>query len=123
MTVQVRMFGTTFPAAPVKQLPSGDWQMMALAHTGRTAPGTTIFVKESEVLDPQNLTAASPSPETIGAAGLAAVEKAMAEERKTLPTPAELIAQHQANLAEGKTSTPGPMRPRMGPRPQTTGPT
>jgi hypothetical protein len=119
MTVTVRMFGTTFPAAPIKKLASGDWQMTALAHTGRTRPGTTIIVKEAEVLDPQNLTSAIAPAATIDPTlGLDAMEKAMAEELKTLPaTPAQLIAQHQAANAEGKTPTPDPMRPRKGPHP------
>lgn len=122
MTVNVRAFGSQFLAAPIKKLASGDWLMTSLAHTARSAPGTTILVKEGEILNPQNLTAPV-APNVIGDAGLAAVEKAMAQERENLPTPAELIAQHRANLAEGKTPPGRPTQPRTtGPHPHQQGP-
>jgi hypothetical protein len=112
MTVTVRAFGTEFSAAPIKQLPSGDWLMTALAHTPRTRPGTTITVKQSEVLDPQNLTALSPAPATIDPSkGLDAMEKAMAAELETLPSAASL-------LKGVKTVPSRPTQPRMGPQPQ-----
>lgn len=85
---RVRWFGTEFTATPVEQLPNGDWRMMAREHTGRTAPGTIVVVKQTEIV-PGTMSADDAAPDP--AAGLAALDAAMAKEREALPSPAELI--------------------------------
>lgn len=98
---RVRMFGATFNADPIKDNGDGTWQMRSRAHTGRTAPGTVITVKQSEIEE----MAAAEAPAGTNAPGLAALEFGMAAERKTIPTPQELIAQHRA-AATAKTDPP-----------------
>jgi hypothetical protein len=118
---RVRLAGITLTADPVEQKPNGKWMMRARSHTGRTSPGTMIEIDQSDIIEmaaaempgyapmPNDLTI-GPIPEDR--VGMAELEKAMAEERKTLPTPAELIALHRKNTAEGKTP---PGRPTQAP--------
>jgi hypothetical protein len=106
----VKMFGQQFAVDLVQKLGLDSkgqqlWKAVSRAHTGRTVPGTTITVNQSEILqadqDELNGSVASrcaPPSSSEVTASQAALEVAMAEERKTLPTPAELIAQHRANL-------------------------
>jgi hypothetical protein len=123
---RVRLAGITLTADPVEQKTNGKWLMRARMHTGRTSPGTIIEVDESDILEmaAAEMPGYAPIPNdlTIGPIpadkiGLAELEKGMAEERKTLPSPAELIAAHQKSLAEGKTP---PGRPTQAP-PSTAG--
>lgn len=113
----VKMFGHEFAVDLVEKLGLDSkgrqlWRAMSRAHTARTVPGTMITVNQSEIIEaaaaempPDNTTttdstsAASSSSPPLPAdiTGLASLEAAMAEERKTLPSPAELIAQHRQN--------------------------
>lgn len=83
----IRWHGTIYSAAPVKQLPNGDWLMTANEHGPRFTVGTTIQVKQDDI---ENMDAAE-MPDQFGS--LAALEKALAEERKTLPSVRELLLQ------------------------------
>jgi len=115
---RIRAFGAEFAADLIKNLGDGLWVAKARAHTARTVPGTTIIVKQSEILEAAAAempgtsdspsAPASPSLSAGSSIGLAEVkrflesqadlEAAMEEERKTLPSPADLLAQHRANL-------------------------
>ena len=99
---RVRMFGAEFAADLIEQLADGTWKAIARAHTGRTRPGTTIICKQSEIIEGAAAEMPAPSP----TAGLADLERGMAEERKTLPPVSELLAAHQASLP------PDPTRPK-----------
>jgi len=123
---RVRFAGITLTADPVEQKANGKWLMRARSHTGRTSPGTMIEVEQGEILEmaAAEMPGYAPLPEDLHLGpipadkiGLAELEKAMAEERKTLPSPAELIALHQKNIVEGKTP---PGRPTQAP-PSTAG--
>lgn len=94
---RIQWHGHTFTAKPIKELPDGGWLMEAQEHGARFTIGTKIKVQKREIIE---LASAEmpPSPD----AGLAQLEAAMAEERKTLPTPAEIIANWRAN----KSATP-----------------
>lgn len=98
--------GETFTAKPIRQNPDGSWVMQAMAHTARTAPGTIITVLPKEIV------AGTLEDTTQGApdSGQAALDAGMAEERKTLASPAELIAQFQGNTKQGDAGAvaPGP---------------
>ena len=89
---QVKIFGALVNADPVEELANGDWKMRSRAHTPRLAPGTIFIAKKAEIVE---MAAAEMAPDT-NSPGLAALEAGMAEERKTLPTPQELIAQVRA---------------------------
>lgn len=100
---RVRFGGITLNADPVKELPSGDWLMTARDHTGRTSPGTTILVKQSEILE----MAAAEKPGPLSpTSGLADLEAAMAEELKTLKPASQIIAEVT------KATGPPPQRPQ-----------
>lgn len=94
---QVRWGGETFTAKPIEQNADGSWIMEALQHTGRTAPGTRITVQPGEIVA-GTMPAAGQADTTTAPAddGKATLEAAMAEERKTLVSPADLIAKAQA---------------------------
>lgn len=95
--------GHEFTADPVRQLSNGNWIMRAKQHGPRFTVGTEIEVTAKEIIE---MAAAEKPPDggltdedrdNIGAAirarsSMSALDLAMAEERKTLPTPAELIA-------------------------------
>lgn len=83
----IRWQGFEFHAEPIKQLPNGNYVMRAMQHGPRFVPGTEVEVTQHEIIE----MASAETPPTH-AEGLAALEAAMAEERKTVPTPAELIA-------------------------------
>lgn len=113
----VRMGGFTFQADVIEQTLAGDWLVRARQHTGRTSPGTTVLVKDSEITmapGEKPVTATDLNP-VLGpaapSAGLADLEAAMAEERKTLPPVTEL-------LKGVKTVPDRPTTPRMGRNPQ-----
>lgn len=114
--------GETFAARPIAQNADGSWLMEATQHTGRTAPGTHITVQPSEIVA-GTMPAAGQSDTTQPLAdnGQAALDAAMAEERKTLPTPAQLIAQFQAERGM-KQGDPGavPLGPMEAPQPAPT---
>lgn len=92
---RVRLFGQEFNADLVKDNGDGTWQAISREHTGRSAPGTTITVSQSEIVEAA-AAELPPSP----AASQSALDAAMAKERETLPSPADLIAQHRGQLAE-----------------------
>ena len=83
---RVRWFGTTLAADPVQENPDGSWDMIARSHTARTVPGTRINVQKSEIVSMDPIAA----PDVT--ASQAALEAAMAEERKTLTPVADLLA-------------------------------
>lgn len=110
--------GETFLAKPIRQNPDGSWVMEALQHSGRTVPGTRITVLASEIVKGTMDEAPAESN-----SGQAALDAGMAQERKTLPTPAELIAQAQGK-SQGDTGAvpPGPTpAPVVAPNSQTRG--
>lgn len=72
-------------AEPVKQLSNGDWLMRTLEAGARFTLGTMIQVKADDIVNMDD-TRAEP------AARAAELEQALAEERKGLPTVAELLA-------------------------------
>lgn len=84
---RIRWHNQEFTADPIRQLPNGNWLMRSKQHGARFTVGSEIEVKQSEVME---MAAAEMPPSE--AESMAALELAMAEERKTLPTPAELIA-------------------------------
>ncbi len=93
---RIRLFGTIYNAKPIEERPDGSWIMAALEHGPRFTIDTPLHVLKGEIVE--MAAAEIPlSPE----ASFAAVEAAMAEERKALPKPAELIARHGAKLKEG----------------------
>ncbi len=87
--------GHRFSATPIKQLPNGDWLMTANVHGPRFTPGSEIEVAPGEIVE---MASAEVPSETLQHAFTTAIglEAAMAEERKTLPTPQELIGQARA---------------------------
>lgn len=87
---RVQWHGTDFYAEPLEELPGGKWKMRAKSHHPRCSPGTVIIVAQDEILE----MAAAEAPPT--AESSAALEAAMAEERKMLPTFAEIHARNQA---------------------------
>jgi len=95
---KVRWRGESFDARPISQNPDGSWLMEAQEHTSRTAPGTRITALASEIVAGTMPGEANATPAAPPGAdkGQAALDAAMAEERKTLPDPASLIAAAQA---------------------------
>lgn len=93
---RIKWDGKPFSAAPVKQLSNGDWLMRALEHGPRFTVGTMLQVKKLDIISLDDKD--TPDP----AARAAELEAAMAEERKTLPTVAELLAnKDKADAVEG----------------------
>lgn len=81
----VRFDGERVRCTPVRQEGS-CWAMKSLQHAGRLIPGTEFFILDGEVI--------SMGPEEQSIAidhSLANLEAAMAKERETLPTPAQII--------------------------------
>lgn len=110
--------GETFLAKPIEQNPDGSWVMEALQHTGRTVPGTRITVQQNEIV-PGSMPAPG-QPDTTAApadTGQAALDAAMAEERKTLVSPADLIAQFQASKKDSPQGDTGAVPPGPTPAP------
>ena len=104
---RVRWFGTTLAADPVKENPDGSWDMIARSHTARTVPGTRIYVQKSEIVSMDPIAA----PDVT--ASQAALEAAMAEERKTLTPVADLLARAPKTVVSvppGPTQAPSPAR-------------
>lgn len=100
---RVRWHGAEFTAAPVRQLPNGNWLMVAQTHGARFAVGSQIEIRPDEVLEmtgpempPDGEPEGYPSEEgdkiAAEAQSLAELELAMAEERKTLTPVGELLA-------------------------------
>jgi hypothetical protein len=115
----IRWLGQVFAADLVRDNGDGTWEAVSRAHTARTDPGTTITVSQSEILDPipTLMTATSPPSASSAAASLSDLQAQMAKERETLPSPADLIAQHRANLAEqGKLGGQSGARPTQRPQ-------
>lgn len=123
---RVKFGGKEITADPVEQTKAGDYLMRARLHTARTSAGTLILVKQSEIIEmaaaetPGN--APMPADLEDKAGSLGALEAAMAAELKTLPSPSELIAKHQQNIAEGKTPPGRPIQPRVTAGPPQVGP-
>lgn len=90
----VRWHGTEFTAEPIRQFDNGDWLMVAKQHGPRFSVGSEIRVKQSEIVE----MASAETPMTE-AESLAKLEASMAEERKLLPSPQELIANAPKTVA------------------------
>jgi hypothetical protein len=104
---RIRVFGTEMYADVVRDNGDGTYLMMARSHSARTVAGTQITVKKTEIIE----MAAAEQPPT--ADGQAALEAAMAAERKTLPSPAEIMATNREAAAKSAAtvSTNPPQRP------------
>lgn len=94
---RVRWFGTEFIADPIEERPDGSWLMRSREHTGRLSVGTEFVAKPKEIIE---MAAAEIPPPAIS---MAALEAAMAEERKLLPSPQSLIAQAHGKKPDGGT--------------------
>lgn len=90
---RIRWHGSEHEAEPIQELPNGNWLMKAQEHGARFAIGTLIEVKPGEIV---TMDKGTPNP----AATPAALEVAMAEERKTLPSVRELLMKRAANEAK-----------------------
>lgn len=91
---RVQVFGHTFIAKPLSKQDNGDWLMEAREHTARASVGTVIRVRPSEILDMEE------SPPLAPDQGAAALNLALAEERKTITPAADLIkAAHDAAVS------------------------
>lgn len=91
----IRWGGSVYSAEPIEQLPNGNWRMKALEHGPRFSVGTILEMKQNEIIE---IAAAEMPPDP--AASAAALERAMAEERKTLPSVGELLVQKAAPAPE-----------------------
>jgi hypothetical protein len=126
----VKMFGSTFQADLLEHAGTAAdgaalYNAIARTHTGRTAPGTPITVRSDEIVKaapaeiPQPGQVISPAVSSVTSADTGAsqaqLEGAMAKERETLPSPASLIAEHNAKATaaraaqEGVSVSSGPM--------------
>lgn len=85
---RINWHGGAFIAKPIEQLPNSDWLMEAQQHGPRFTIGTKIIVKAKDVIE---MAAAETPPDPT--AGAAALDQAMADERKTLPSVADLLQQ------------------------------
>jgi hypothetical protein len=116
------MGGIVFNADPVQQTAAGDWLMRARDHTGRTAAGTMVLIKQAEILEMASaeMPAGTPLIAPVNHPGsLDALENAMAAERKTIPAPSEIIGQLNARATADRAEvTKPPGRPTQ---PRTTG--
>src|SRR5712671_1079484 len=81
---RIRIFGQEMVATPIEQLDKDTWLMRAEQHTARTTVGTVIKVKRAEVIE---MAAAEFPASNEGEK----TDRAMAEERKTLPSPEQVI--------------------------------
>lgn len=109
---RVRLFGQTFTATPKEQLANGEWLMEAREHATRCSPGTMIRVTKAEIVS-MDADEAPAAPD----AGRAALEQAMADERKTLPS----VQQVLAATKKGDTmpgASPGKAAPAAAPAPK-----
>lgn len=106
---RVKFGGIELNAEPIRQIDTDTWEMRAMQHTGRTAPGTiiTVSVSKNEILS----MAAAEMPPSAVVQSATDLEVGMAKERETLPSPAALIAQARAD----KTSAPNTMPPTANP--------
>ena len=94
--------GAKFYAAPVQELPNGDWLMKMQQHGPRFSIGTTVRIKASEIIE----LASAEMPPTDGAAELQA---AMDARPANMLTPAQIIANWHAgtlNTAPAQPNTP-----------------
>jgi hypothetical protein len=82
---RVRLFGAEFNADPLYKV-EGGWIMRSRAHTSRCSQGTNIFVSNAEIIE---MAAAEQVPP-----GEDHLEAAMAAERETLPSFAEVDAKN-----------------------------
>jgi hypothetical protein len=116
----IRIFGATVTADPVEQTPAGDWLMRVKQHTSRTAPGTVVLVKKSEIVEmaaaEMPVTSSDLAPADPGGS-LAELEAGMATERKTLPTFTEIHAANQDKAAVSVSPHPT-QRPSRRPTPE-----
>jgi hypothetical protein len=101
---RVNLFGQEFRAEPIECHQGGSWTMRALEHTPRTYPGKIITVRQSEIIE----MAAAEAPDVSHETGLAELDAAMAEERKTLPTYADLIAKARKDGTIPRPKPPDP---------------
>jgi hypothetical protein len=69
------------------------WEAVSLDHTGRTTDGTRIVINPSEIIE---------RGQEADRVDIARIETAMAEERRSLPHPRELIAAAQAKAQNAK---------------------
>lgn len=110
---RIRWHGAEYTAEPIRQLPNGNWLMRAKQHGPRFAVGSEIEVKRSEVIE---MAAAELPPDDAvvteedksrltmvqltHSLELEAIERGMAEERKALPPPQQLIAKAPKTVRE-----------------------
>lgn len=85
-----------FGAVPVQQLSNGDWLMRTLESGARFTVGTMIQVKEADIVKGTLYEDTKADP----GARAAELEAALAEERKGLPTVAELLAKSKDDKAK-----------------------
>lgn len=85
----VRFDGERVRADPIRKVEAKGWIMKSLQHASRLTVGTEFSVPDDDVIS----MGPSEQPVTIGRPdhGLAVLESAMAKERETLPTPAQVI--------------------------------
>lgn len=102
--------GREFLAKPISQNPDGSWLMESMQHTARLAVGTRFIAQPGEVVEGSMPAAGQPDTTAAPADnGQAALDAAMAAERKTLASPADLIAQFQASKkGDAGAVPPGP---------------
>lgn len=86
---KVRWGSTVFEAKPIEQLPNGIWVMEALVHGPRFTVGGQVHVQPDEVMDWGEAS-------VDVAQSAAELDKAMAEERKTLPPVETLLLAAQS---------------------------
>lgn len=82
---RIRWQGAEYTATPLRQLDNGNWRMKVRQHGPRFSAGSEIEVKPAEIVEMG--AAEAPADD-----GRAALEAAMAEERKNLPSVQELLA-------------------------------
>lgn len=150
---RVRMFGTEFTAEVLKDNGDGTFLMKAKQHTARTAVGTQFTATRKEITEMaaaempgtdrikslpgiDTMWVDAPDGGTVavsGDSGQSALDAAMADERKTIATPAEIIAAYRkdkgiepapapttgVSVPPGPTVAPTPAPNPPGPAPMT----
>jgi hypothetical protein len=129
---RIRFDNTVITAKPLYQNERGNWIMEAQQHGARHIAGGEVEIRPDEIIEMSNtemparepgtikITEYKPSPEAIASA--AALEAAMAKERKSLPPVADMLKaiqeaakpmrQAEASIAAGESGQrAGPFPP------------